>query len=108
MTLGSESATATAPIDDSGCLSVSGTQLPPPSVDFQSPPATPPRKYVFGSPGMPVTASERPPRYGPTRRHFMPPKSDSGTFCATAAAARAREVRARMIVRLIDTVVLLR
>src|SRR5258708_34275162 len=98
MTLGSESATATAPMEDMRSLSVSDVQLPPPSVDFHSPPAAAPRKYVFGSPGIPVTASARPPRYGPMSRHFMSLKRDSGTFCAAAAAAMTSEVRARTIV----------
>src|SRR6266851_1975767 len=85
--LGSDSATAIAPIEETGCLSKSAVQFPPPSVDFHTPPAAPPKKYVFGSPGMPVTASDRPPRNGPTSRHFIPLNNVSGTVCAAATAA---------------------
>src|ERR1700730_9281498 len=93
MTFGAESAPAIAPIDATGCLSKIGVQFPPPSVDFHTPPATPPKKYVFGSPGMPATASDLPPRYGPIRRHLRPLKSESGTVCADAAAVINRVAR---------------
>src|ERR1700736_2480644 len=99
MTFGSESATPIAPTDATGCLSKIGVQFPPPSVDFHTPPAAPPKRYVFGSPGIPVTASERPPRYGPINRHLRPLKRVSGTVWADAAAAInrvARNVRSKL------------
>src|SRR5437016_3486774 len=53
-------------------LSKSGVQFCPPSMVFQTPPATPPKYHVSGSPGTPSIASARPPRNGPTWRHCIP------------------------------------
>src|SRR5437868_8376540 len=64
-----------APIEEMSCLSNSGIQFAPPSVVFQTPPATAPKYHVFGSPGTPSIASARPPRNGPTCRHFIPLQS---------------------------------
>src|SRR5436309_14512759 len=61
-----------APIDEMSCLSKSGVQFCPPSIVFQTPPATPPKYHVSGSPGTPSIASARPPRNGPTWRHCIP------------------------------------
>src|SRR5712691_843251 len=58
-------------------LSKSGVQFWPPSVVFQTPPATPPKYHVSGSPGTPSIASARPPRNGPICRHCIPLKSFS-------------------------------
>src|SRR5260370_40626281 len=55
---------------------------------------------------MPVTATLRPPRNGPMRRHFIPFHSDSGTFAADAAAATKR-TRPAMRVRIEFTSMLL-
>src|SRR6266404_9605971 len=77
MVLRSEGATAIAPMDDMSCLSKSGVQFAPPSVVFQTPPATAPKYHVSGSPGTPSIASARPPRNGPTCRHCIPLKSFS-------------------------------
>src|SRR5437763_719836 len=64
-------------MDEMSCLSKSGVQFAPPSSVFQTPPATPPKYQVSGSPGTPSIASARPPRNGPIWRHCMPLKSFS-------------------------------
>src|SRR5205823_9305415 len=61
-----------------------GFHVAPTSVLFQTPPATPPKYQVVGSPGTPLTATTRPPRNGPICRHFMPP-SNAGSMSAAAA-----------------------
>src|SRR5438105_6646440 len=66
-----------APIDEISSLSNCGVQFCPPSVVFQTPPATPPKYHVSGSPGTPSIASSRPPRKGPICRHCIPLKSFS-------------------------------
>src|SRR5437868_1231892 len=68
-----------APIEEMSCLSNSGIQFAPPSVVFQTPPATAPKYHVFGSPKTPSMASARPPRNGPTCRQRMPLKSFGST-----------------------------
>src|SRR6202011_4485087 len=55
----------------------SGFLFAPQSIFFQTPPATPPKYHVSGSPGTPSIASARPPRNGPTCRHCIPLKSFS-------------------------------
>src|SRR5437016_10258251 len=74
------------------CLSKIGVQFWPPSVVFQTPPATAPKYQVSGSPGTPWIASARPPRNGPICRHCIPLKSfssiepgGSGFFSGVAA-----------------------
>src|SRR5436305_11608326 len=64
-----------APMEEISSLSKSGVQFCPASVVFQTPPATPPKYQVSGSPGTPSMASARPPRNGPTCRHSIPLKS---------------------------------
>src|ERR1700747_47445 len=66
-----------APIDEMSSLSKSGVQFCPASIFFQTPPATPPKYQVSGSPGTPSIANARPPRKGPTWRHCIPLKSFS-------------------------------
>src|ERR1700686_5334922 len=61
-----------------------GFQEAPTSVLFHTPPATPPKYQVSGSPGTPLTATTRPPRNGPICRHFIPPRS-AGLMSGTAA-----------------------
>src|SRR5450631_1696317 len=61
-----------------------GFQEAPTSVVFHTPPATPPKYQVSGSPGTPLTATTRPPRNGPIWRHFMPPRS-AGLMSGKAA-----------------------
>src|SRR5277367_5855376 len=83
-TLWSESATAMAPIEEIFCSSNMGFQDAPASMLFHTPPATPPKYQVEGSPGTPLTATTRPPRNGPIWRHFMP-SSSAGFTSANAA-----------------------
>src|SRR3984893_12027134 len=64
-------------MDEMSSLSKSGVQFCPPSIVFQTPPATPPKYHVSGWPGTPSIASARPPRNGPTCRHCIPLKSFS-------------------------------
>src|SRR5205823_422457 len=68
-------------VDDDGAdvPAVAQTQVLPALVLFQTPPATAPKYQVAGSPGTPLTATTRPPRNGPTWRHFMPLKSCGST-----------------------------
>src|SRR5438105_11355122 len=61
-----------APIDEMSSLSKRGDQFCPPSIVFQTPPATPPKYHVSGSPGTPSIVSARPPRKGPICRHCIP------------------------------------
>src|SRR5947207_6578825 len=70
-------------------LSNSGVQFCPASIVFQTPPATPPKYQVSGSPGTPSIASARPPRNGPTWRHCIPLKSFSSNCAAGAGAELA-------------------
>src|SRR5215471_11891900 len=64
-------------MDEMSSLSNIGVQFCPPSIVFHTPPATPPKYQLFGSPGTPSIASARPPRNGPTWRHCIPLKSFS-------------------------------
>src|SRR5579863_10583170 len=66
------------------CPSKTGFHEAPTSVLFHTPPPTPPKYQVAGSPGTPVTATTRPPRNGPICRHFMPP-SKAGSMSGAAA-----------------------
>src|SRR5207248_3100792 len=79
-----------APIEEMSCLSNSGIQFAPPSVVFQTPPATAPKYHVFSSPGMPSMASARPPRNGPTTRQRIALKS-FGSTCGVALGETAGE-----------------
>src|SRR5207248_11459817 len=79
-----------APMEEMSCLSNSGIQFAPPSVVFQTPPATAPKYHVFGSPKTPSMASARPPRNGPTCRQRMPLKS-FGSTCGAVAGETAGE-----------------
>src|SRR6185436_20878009 len=68
-TLGFASDTATAPTEELVIWpSVTGAQLLPASVVFQSPPPTAPKYASRGRPFTPDTAIERPPRAGPMLR----------------------------------------
>src|SRR5580692_7797774 len=75
------------------CPSKTGFHEAPTSVLFHTPPPTPPKYQVAGSPGTPLTATTRPPRNGPICRHFMPPIS-SGLTSAAVATSRQQSKRA--------------
>src|ERR1700674_5184835 len=100
-TSGLLSLTATAPPEALLiCPSVTGAQLSPPSVVFQSPPPVAPKYASFGRPTTPLTAIERPPRSGPIFRHLNPLRNAesrvigasllAGLVCAAALGAAAR------------------
>src|SRR6266568_2390910 len=86
MTFASDGATAIAPTDMMEVWSVNGAHVRPPSVAFQTPPATAPKEYVLGSPATPATARTRPPRNGPISRHFIPLSEFSLSVCASTSA----------------------
>jgi hypothetical protein len=67
-TFGSESATSTAPTEPPKKPSLTLRHDVPASSVFQTPPPVAPMKKVCGSPAIPATAVERPPRKGPSRR----------------------------------------
>jgi hypothetical protein len=70
-TSGFVSLTATAPTEALRISpSVTGAQLSPPSVVFQSPPPVAPKYASFGRPFTPLAAIDRPPRSGPMLRHL--------------------------------------
>src|SRR5260221_9466127 len=75
------SLTATAPtLADLSWPSVIGAQWSPASVVFHRPPPPAPKYAFFGWPRTPLTAIERPPRWGPMLRHLYPASStESGT-----------------------------
>ena len=84
---GSDGATASAPIACAGCLSKTGENVLPSSVDFHTPPDAAPTYQMRTSPGTPVIDATRPPNDGPIiwnckRRRHLP---------ASAAAASLRE-----------------
>src|SRR5438105_7829492 len=70
MMLGSDGATARAPIEPVGWSSKIGVQVWPKSVVFHTPPLLTPIRNSFGLPGMPVAPTVRPPRNGPMHRHL--------------------------------------
>src|ERR1700682_3063442 len=96
MVLGSEGATASAPIEPTGWPSNMGTHTTPASVVFQIPPFTEPKSKVVESPGTPATATTRPPRKGPIKRHLSPFISSGGTGWAIAVTAKNRKKKAKM------------
>src|SRR6478672_9140474 len=88
-TSGFDSETATAPTDALLTLpSVTGVQLCPPSVVFQSPPPTAPKYASFGRPLTPVAAIDRPPRSGPMLRHLYVLRSAESSGAAAADGRR--------------------
>src|SRR5207245_10429530 len=58
-----------------------------------APPATGPNYGTLGSPGTPATASTRPPRKGPIKRHFIPLSEFSLSVCAERVAAASSAPR---------------
>src|SRR6185436_17736221 len=93
MMFGSESATATDPVEPSGTLpSVIGVQFAPLSVVLNNPPLATPMYNVFGCEGTPVTVVTRPPRAGPTSRYRKPLKNDDSMVCEWTETASSRRV----------------
>src|SRR5512142_1048354 len=87
-TSGDEGATAIAPIVPPKYLSVTGAHDWPPLTDLKTPPPVVPSQNSFGRDGLPATATERPPRYGPISRQWTPAKRIE-SVCAARAVGRA-------------------
>src|SRR3954471_14587581 len=73
-TSGADGATSTAPIVPPKYLSVTGAHDCPALIDLKTPPPVVPIQNSSGREGFPVTATERPPRNGPTSRQRRPAK----------------------------------
>src|ERR1035437_7855808 len=87
MTLGSESATASAPTEQVlNWPSETGNQLSPLSVVLNTPPPIAPKQDVSGCEGTPATATERPPRNGPIWRN----RSSFNKSAGCAASSRGK------------------
>ena len=69
-TSGFDSLTPIAPIVPPKYLSVTGSQVLPPSVVLKTPPPVVPIQYSLGRDAEPATATERPPRKMPISRHL--------------------------------------
>src|SRR5215213_6456408 len=90
-TSGAEGATSTAPIVPPKYLSVTGAHDWPALIDLNTPPPVVPIQNSFSRDGFPVTATDRPPRYGPISRQRRPAKAvESRCAPSTAGAERAR------------------
>ena len=74
-TSGAEGATAIAPIVPPKYLSVTGAQDSPPFTDLNTPPPVVPIQNSLGRCGFPVTATDRPPRNGPSSRQRSAPNA---------------------------------
>src|SRR5438105_15635699 len=86
-----------APIDEMSSLSKRGDQFCPPSIVFQTPPATPPKYHVSGSPMTPSIVRARPPRNGPICRHCIPLNNFS-SIAPGGVAGRGDELAAAVAV----------
>src|SRR5690349_19668228 len=91
-TLGSEGATASAPIAATGSLSKIGVQRLPPSEDFHTPPDDAPAFQTLGSLGTPATAATRLPTAGPRKRNANPSR---GPPRPRRCASNGLEIRVR-------------
>src|SRR5579862_5562920 len=102
--LGSDGATASAPIACADILSKTGTNVLPSSTDFHTPPEAEPRYQMRTSPGTPVIDATRPPKDGPIiwnwsgggawPRPPAPPRPAGG--CASASVAHAGTIQAAL------------
>src|SRR5688572_6361924 len=90
-TSGLRASTAMAPMVPPKKRSLIGAQVWPPSVVLKTPPPVVPIQYSLGLATEPPTATERPPRGGPTSRHLRPPKTaESSVIGAVGAGGTAR------------------
>src|SRR5690242_2046827 len=71
-TSGDDADTAIAPIVPPKYLSVTGAHDSPALIDLNTPPPVVPIQNSLGRDGFPVTATERPPRNGPSSRQRTP------------------------------------
>ncbi len=97
MTLGSDSATLTAPIDPPKNASEIFCHEAPLSVVSHTPPPVVPMSHRSASPGKPVTAEDRPPRNGPTIRNRRSLKARESTVWAPRGSTEAGVIRDSMI-----------
>src|SRR6184192_505667 len=74
-TSGFDSLTPIAPIVPPKYLSVTGSQVAPPSVVLKTPPPVVPIQYSLGRAAEPATATLRPPRKIPISRHLRAAKT---------------------------------
>src|SRR6476659_1496890 len=79
-TSGAEGATRIAPIVPPKYLSVTGAHDWPALIDLKTPPPVVPIQNSFSRDGLPVTATERPPRNGPTSRQRSPVKASESRW----------------------------
>src|SRR3954466_7696297 len=75
-------------------LSVTGAHDWAALIDLKTPPPVVPIQNSFSRDGLPVTATERPPRNGPTSRQRRPVRASES--CAASAAGIARVRRGGM------------
>src|SRR5213592_4616168 len=90
-TSGFDSLTPIPPIVPPKYLSVTGSQVLPPSAVLNTPPPVVPIQYSFGRDAEPATATERPPRKMPISRHFSAANTVESYGVACAEAGRAGE-----------------
>src|SRR5690242_21965101 len=74
-TSGDDGATAIAPIVPPKYLSVTGAHDSPALIDLKTPPPVVPIQNSLGRCGLPVTATDRPPRKGPSSRQCSAPNA---------------------------------
>src|SRR3989442_14026032 len=85
---GFDSLTPNAPIVPPKYLSVTGSQVSPPSVVLKTPPPVVPIQNSLAREAEPATATERPPRQIPISRHLMPANTVEAEGAAWAVALR--------------------
>src|SRR5579884_1012376 len=79
-----------APMVPPKYLSVTGAHDWPALMDLNTPPPGVPIQNSSGREGLPVTATDRPPRYGPISRQCTPAKTVESRWAKSAAGTRAR------------------
>src|SRR5215212_3032904 len=92
-TSGAEGATSTAPSVPPKYLSVTGAHDWPALIDLNTPPPVVPIQNSFSRDGFPVTATDRPPRKGPTSRQRSPANAVESRCAVSVAGATAVESR---------------
>src|SRR5439155_16770929 len=88
---GFDSLTPIPPIVPPKYLSVTGSQVSPPSVVLNTPPPVVPIQYSLGRDAEPATATERPPRKMPISRHLRAANTVESYGVACADAGRGEE-----------------
>src|SRR3954469_9064434 len=86
-TSGFDAETPMPPMVPPKYLSVTGAHDWPALMDLKTPPPVVPIQNSSGREGLPETATERPPRYGPTSRQRRP--ASARESCAAKATGRA-------------------